>query len=159
MTQITIALDGMGGDVGPDVVVPAALQALKATDGAVRLILVGQEDVLSAQLAKLKAKGHPGIVIRHASQLVSMDEPPAQALRVKKDSSMRVAMDLVKDGRGYLPNGTMTKGGRHSGAKLARGARVARQLNRALTKIGRPARSTARSWTSRSPVVWATRGT
>ncbi|RUQ38227.1 MAG: phosphate acyltransferase PlsX [Candidatus Competibacteraceae bacterium] len=98
MTQITIALDGMGGDVGPDVVVPAALQALKATDGAVRLILVGQEDVLSAQLAKLKAKGHPGIVIRHASQLVSMDEPPAQALRVKKDSSMRVAINLVKQG-------------------------------------------------------------
>ncbi|HOB60713.1 MAG TPA: phosphate acyltransferase PlsX [Candidatus Competibacteraceae bacterium] len=98
MTQITIALDGMGGDVGPDVIVPAALQALKATDGAVRLILVGQEDVLSAQLAKLKAKGHPGIVIRHASQLVSMDEPPAQALRVKKDSSMRVAINLVKQG-------------------------------------------------------------
>ena len=61
MTQITIALDGMGGDVGPDVIVPAALQALKATDGAVRLILVGQEDVLSAQLAKLKAKGHQQI--------------------------------------------------------------------------------------------------
>lgn len=98
MTQMTIALDGMGGDIGPDVVVPAALQVLKATDAAVRLILVGQEDVLSAQLAKLKAKGHPGIVIRHASQLVSMDESPAQALRVKKDSSMRVAINLVKQG-------------------------------------------------------------
>lgn len=98
MTQMTIALDGMGGDIGPDVVVPAALQVLEATDAAVRLILVGQEDVLSAQLAKLKAKGHPGIVIRHASQLVSMDESPAQALRVKKDSSMRVAINLVKQG-------------------------------------------------------------
>jgi glycerol-3-phosphate acyltransferase PlsX len=95
---LTIALDGMGGDIGPDVVVPAALRALKAAGDSVRLILVGQEDVLSAQLVKLKAKGNPQIVIRHASQLVNMDESPAQALRVKKDSSMRVAINLVKQG-------------------------------------------------------------
>ena len=56
---------------------------------ALRLILVGQEDVLSAALFRFKAGGHPRIVIRHASQLVSMGESPAQALRVKKDSSMR----------------------------------------------------------------------
>ena len=79
---ITIALDGMGGDIGPNAVVPAALRVLKAADDTVRLILVGQEDVLSAQLARHKAKGHPQIVIRHASQLISMDESPAQALRV-----------------------------------------------------------------------------
>jgi len=95
---LTIALDGMGGDIGPDVVVPAALRVLKTSDDALRLILVGQEDVLSACLTRLKAKGHPQIVIRHASQLVSMDESPAQALRVKKDSSMRVAINLVKQG-------------------------------------------------------------
>ena len=95
---LTIALDGMGGDVGPDVVVPAALRALKTTGNTLRLILVGQEDVLSARLAKLKAEGHPQLVVRHASQLVSMDESPAQALRVKKDSSMRVAINLVKQG-------------------------------------------------------------
>ena len=92
---LTIAVDGMGGDIGPPVVVPAALRVLKATGDAVRLILVGQEDVLSAQLTKLKAKGHPQILIRHASQLVNMDESPAQALRVKKDSSMRVAINPV----------------------------------------------------------------
>ncbi|HRD48980.1 MAG: phosphate acyltransferase PlsX [Candidatus Competibacter sp.] len=95
---LTIALDGMGGDIGPHMVVPAALRVLNAAGAAVRLILVGQEDVLSAQLAKHKAKGHPQIVIRHASQLVNMDESPAQALRVKKDSSMRVAINLVKQG-------------------------------------------------------------
>ncbi|CDH43377.1 MAG: phosphate acyltransferase PlsX [Candidatus Competibacteraceae bacterium] len=95
---LTIAVDGMGGDIGPPVVVPAALRVLKATGDAVRLILVGQEDVLSAQLTKLKAKGHPQILIRHASQLVNMDESPAQALRVKKDSSMRVAINLIKQG-------------------------------------------------------------
>jgi glycerol-3-phosphate acyltransferase PlsX len=95
---LTIALDGMGGDIGPEVVVPAALRVLKTSEDALRLILVGQEDVLSACLTRLKAKDHPQIVIRHASQLVSMDESPAQALRVKKDSSMRVAINLVKQG-------------------------------------------------------------
>lgn len=99
MTQPhTIALDGMGGDAGPDVVVPAALRVLHDGDKNLRLILVGQEDVLSAKLRELKARNHPQIVIRHASQLVNMDEPPAQALRVKKDSSMRVAINLVKQG-------------------------------------------------------------
>ena len=94
----TIALDGMGGDAGPDVVVPAALRVLQDSDKSLRVILVGQEDVLSAKLVELKARNHPQIVIRHASQLVNMDEPPAQALRVKKDSSMRVAINLVKQG-------------------------------------------------------------
>jgi glycerol-3-phosphate acyltransferase PlsX len=94
----TIALDGMGGDAGPDMVVPAALRVLEESGENLRMILVGQEDVLAAKLAKLKARNHPRIVIRHASQLVNMDEPPAQALRVKKDSSMRVAINLVKQG-------------------------------------------------------------
>jgi len=88
----------MGGDIGPDVIVPAALRVLKASGDALRLILVGQENVLLAGLARLKATGHPYIDIRHASQLVSMDESPAQALRAKKDSSMRVAINLVKQG-------------------------------------------------------------
>lgn len=94
----TIALDGMGGDAGPDMVVPAALRVLEESNENLRMILVGQEDVLAAKLVKLKAKNHPCIIIRHASQLVNMDEPPAQALRVKKDSSMRVAINLVKQG-------------------------------------------------------------
>jgi glycerol-3-phosphate acyltransferase PlsX len=94
----TIALDGMGGDAGPDTVVPAALRVLQDTDESLRVILVGQEDVLAAKLTALKARNHSRIVIRHASQLVNMDEPPAQALRVKKDSSMRVAINLVKQG-------------------------------------------------------------
>ena len=88
----------MGGDIGPEVVVPAALQVLKTSGSALRLILVGQEDVLSACLASHKSQSHPQIVIRHASQLVSMDESPSQALRAKKDSSMRVAINLVKQG-------------------------------------------------------------
>ncbi|MBL8258996.1 MAG: phosphate acyltransferase PlsX [Candidatus Competibacteraceae bacterium] len=99
MTEpLTIALDGMGGDAGADVVVPAALRALREAGESLRLILVGQENVLSEALVRSKAKGHPHLLVRHASQLVSMDESPAQALRAKKDSSMRVAINLVKQG-------------------------------------------------------------
>ncbi|CDI04191.1 putative Phosphate acyltransferase (plsX) [Candidatus Competibacter denitrificans Run_A_D11] len=95
---LTIALDGMGGDIGPDVVVPAALRVLETAGDSVRLILVGQEDALVGRLRQAKAGSDPRLVVRHASQLVSMDESPAQALRVKKDSSMRVAINLVKQG-------------------------------------------------------------
>ncbi|MDS4041254.1 MAG: phosphate acyltransferase PlsX [Candidatus Competibacter sp.] len=127
---VTIALDGMGGDVGPDMIVPAALRALKTSGDALRLVLVGQEDVLAARLAKLKARGHPGIVIRHASQLVSMDESPAQALRVKKDSSMRVAINLVKQGEA---DACVSAG--NTGALMA----TARFVLKTLPGIDRPA--------------------
>lgn len=95
---LTIALDGMGGDIGPDVVVPAALRVLETAGDAVRLILVGQEDVLASRLRQANAGSDQRLIVRHASQLVNMDESPAQALRVKKDSSMRVAINLVKQG-------------------------------------------------------------
>ena len=127
---LTIALDGMGGDLGPGVVVPAALRVLKAASAAVRLILVGQEDILSARLDQLKASGHPGIVIRHASQLVNMDESPAQALRVKKDSSMRVAINLVKQGEA---DACVSAG--NTGALMA----TARFVLKTLPGIDRPA--------------------
>ncbi|MDS4027686.1 MAG: phosphate acyltransferase PlsX [Candidatus Contendobacter sp.] len=127
---LTIALDGMGGDIGPDVVVPAALRVLKTASGSVRLILVGQEDILSARLTQLKANGHPGIVIRHASQLVKMDESPAQALRVKKDSSMRVAINLVKQGEA---DACVSAG--NTGALMA----TARFVLKTLPGIDRPA--------------------
>ena len=127
---LTIALDGMGGDIGPEVVVPAALRVLNIASDRVRLILVGQEDILSARLAQLKAKGHPGIVIRHASQLVNMDESPAQALRVKKDSSMRVAINLVKQGEA---DACVSAG--NTGALMA----TARFVLKTLPGIDRPA--------------------
>jgi len=127
---LTIALDGMGGDIGPDVVVLAAVRVLATTGNALRLILVGQEDVLSAKLAQLKAKSHPHLVIRHASQLVSMDEAPAQALRVKKDSSMRVAINLVKQGEA---DACVSAG--NTGALMA----TARFVLKTLPGIDRPA--------------------
>jgi len=94
---VTIALDGMGGDFGPPVVVPAALRALEQDDG-LSVILVGDETILKTALEHCKAAGNNRLKIHHASQKVGMDEAPSSALRNKKDSSMRVAIDLVKNG-------------------------------------------------------------
>ena len=127
---LTIALDGMGGDIGPDVVVPAALNVLTTTDTPLKLILVGQQPVLAAKLTALKAADHPAISIHHASQTVAMNEPPAQALRLKKDSSMRVAIDLVKQGQA---DACVSAG--NTGALMA----TARFVLKTLPGIDRPA--------------------
>ena len=95
--SITIAVDAMGGDAGAAVCVPASIQFVRRQEG-VRIILVGQREVLEPLAAT--AGGLPaGVEIRDARQVVGMDEPPAEALRKKKDSSMRVAVDLVKEGQ------------------------------------------------------------
>lgn len=96
--MIHIALDAMGGDIGPAVVVPAACVAV-ADDPSLVLTLVGDEATITQHLKSSKIKvGMDRIKIHHASEVVEMDEPPALALRNKKDSSMRVAIDLVKAG-------------------------------------------------------------
>ena len=87
----------MGGDHGLHVTVPAALE-FQARLADVEIVLVGPEDALQAELAAHGASPGPRRRLRAASQLVAMDEPPAQALRYKKDSSMRVAVNLVKSG-------------------------------------------------------------
>ncbi len=92
----TIAIDAMGGDIGLDASVPAALEC--AAGGDLKLILVGQEALLHDKLKALGGHGHPAITVRHAPQTVAMNESPSQALRLKKDSSMRVAINLVKQG-------------------------------------------------------------
>ena len=95
---VTIALDAMGGDHGAEVVVPAAVRASQVHDG-LRLILVGDEEIIGQQLraAGAEADGER-LRVQHASQVVEMDDLPSQALRGKKDSSMRVAINLVKQG-------------------------------------------------------------
>lgn len=95
---VTIALDAMGGDNGPKIVVPAALRVLSEYKGKVRLILVGDEKLLRRSLRLLRAPNDPNLVIHHATQVVTMDEPPSSAVRHKRDSSMRVALNLVKNG-------------------------------------------------------------
>jgi glycerol-3-phosphate acyltransferase PlsX len=94
--KITIALDAMGGDRGPKEIVPAALFSLtKHPD--LNLILVGQEDILEKILSDNGKKTGNQLSIHHASEVVEMHESPSSAMRNKKDSSMRVAIDLVKE--------------------------------------------------------------
>ena len=97
MRPICISLDAMGGDHGVDTVVPGAIRAVERYPG-IELILVGDRAILEPRLAKAPAAVRARLRVRHASQTVAMDEPAADALRKKKDSSMRVAIDLVKDG-------------------------------------------------------------
>ena len=93
----TIALDAMGGDHGIPVVVAAAKRILTQFHD-IRLILVGDEAALSTELEKAGLSLSEKLSLKHASQSVDMDESPALALRNKKDSSMRVAINLVKSG-------------------------------------------------------------
>lgn len=93
----SISLDAMGGDFGPPVVVPAAIAALQKFSD-IELVLVGDQQEITHQLESVGRKQDPRCRIHHTTQVVTMDEPPAQALRGKKDSSMRVAINLVKSG-------------------------------------------------------------
>lgn len=86
----------MGGDHGPSVTIPAAISFVKREPDA-ELILVGQEAVIQSVLKKHKAADHPRLSVRHASEVVTMDDSIEVALRRKKDSSMRVAVTLVKE--------------------------------------------------------------
>ena len=127
MQPITIALDAMGGDHGPPVVVPAAVRAIERID-RLEAILVGDSRVLEEALT---GRGPPDRVrIHHAAEQVGMDESPAQALRAKKDSSMRVALDLVASGEA---DACISAG--NTGALLA----IARFVLKTLPGIDRPA--------------------
>ena len=95
--SVRIAVDCMGGDHGPAVTVPAAIRFLGANEGA-EMILVGLEDSIRRQLERVGTAERDRVFVRHAPEVVQMDEPPAAALRGKRESSMRVAIDLVKAG-------------------------------------------------------------
>ncbi|MBI4356856.1 MAG: phosphate acyltransferase PlsX [Gammaproteobacteria bacterium] len=95
---LTIAIDAMGGDHGPSVTVPASLKVL-ATTSHVNLILVGDQSAILRILSAEKERWSNRITIHPTTQVVEMDEPPARALRTKGDSSMRVAIDLVQQGK------------------------------------------------------------
>ena len=97
LTNLTIALDMMGGDYGPRSSIPAAVCAVNA-HANLTLILCGNEQVITNQLESLDSLSHPRLIIRHCSEVVTNACEPALAVRSKKDSSMRVALDLVKSG-------------------------------------------------------------
>ncbi|GAB4276846.1 MAG: phosphate acyltransferase PlsX [Methylomicrobium sp.] len=87
----------MGGDHGPEVTIPASLDRLR-DNPRLKLILVGDENVIRNHVSEALAEFGDRLSIRHASQCVGMDESPSKALKNKKDSSMRVAINLVRDG-------------------------------------------------------------
>ncbi len=126
---VCIALDGMGGDHGPDVVVPAAVDAVE-DNPTLNLILVGDRGLLTAALSKMDRGDHSRISIEHATQRVEMSDLPSQALRNKKDSSMRVAINLVKSG---VANACVSAG--NTGALMA----TSRFVLKMLPGIDRPA--------------------
>lgn len=95
-----MAVDAMGGDHGPHVTVPAALAYL-SRNPEINIVLVGLEPAIEAELRARKASVGPRLRVRHAGEVVTMDDPPALALRNKKDSSMRVTIDLVKSGEAH----------------------------------------------------------
>jgi glycerol-3-phosphate acyltransferase PlsX len=95
--SLTIAIDAMGGDFGHQVTIPASLKCLKENSN-LKIILVGDQAVLDKLLADDLVKFKNRLSVKHASQQVEMDEKPQNALRGKKDSSMRVAINLVRDG-------------------------------------------------------------
>ena len=97
MKNITIAIDAMGGDHGLKVVIPACVRAARHNPD-LKLLLVGDQNQVNTHLKKFSVNSNQFSVV-HASEVVAMDELPSQAMRNKKDSSMRVAINLVKEGR------------------------------------------------------------
>lgn len=128
-SQVTISLDCMGGDFGPSVVVAAALDALSKYKH-LSTILVGDEKRIQQELGNQAAKFSSRITIQHTTQVVGSDEAPSKALRGKKDSSMRVAINLVKDGKAQA---SVSAG--NTGALMA----TARFVLKTLPGINRPA--------------------
>ena len=126
---VTLSIDAMGGDHGHSVTVAAALQALHEHH-SLQLILVGDEPTLRKALKPFQRTVDRRLTIQHASEVVGMDEQPSKALRGKKDSSMRVAINLVKEGRAQA----MVSAG-NTGALMA----TAKFVLKTLPGIDRPA--------------------
>lgn len=127
--DVTLAIDTMGGDHGPHVTIPAALAALKRHE-QLNIVLVGLADAIRMELKAHGAVENPRLRIHHASEVVAMDESPQSALKNKKDSSMRVAINLVKSGEA---NACVSAG--NTGALMA----TARFVLKTLPGIDRPA--------------------
>jgi glycerol-3-phosphate acyltransferase PlsX len=127
--DITIAIDAMGGDHGTRVTVPAAVAYLKKhPDDTV--VLVGMSDVIETELSKLRFTDRSRLRVHATTEVVGMDESPQSALRGKKDSSMRVSINLVKNGEA---SACVSAG--NTGALMA----TARYVLKTLPGIDRPA--------------------
>lgn len=130
--MVTIALDAMGGDHFPRAEVEGALQAAKTV--GVRVILVGREEVIRKELDRHFGWQQLPIEIRHASEQITMEESAGKAVRSKKDSSIRVASRLVRDG---IAQGVVSAG--NTGAVMA----TAKLTQGMLPGVDRPALASA----------------
>ena len=115
-----IAVDAMGGDYAPQIPVEGAV--LAAREFNTHVVLVGKKEPIQIELSKYDTEQLP-ITIKHASEIIGMDESPSDSLRKKKDSSIRVAFELVKDGEAQA---VVSAG--NSGAVLAAGIYVLKKL-------------------------------
>lgn len=100
---IRISIDAMGGDFGPEVTVAAAARAL-ASHASLELVLVGDEARVLPELSRHGLVHHPRTDFEHAPQVVEMHERPSAALRGKRESSMRRAIDKVRAGKPRPPS-------------------------------------------------------
>ena len=119
----------MGGDHGLPVTIPASISFVKSHAEA-ELVLVGREDAIRAELAKYNVANHPRLIVKNASEVVEMDDPVEVAMRRKRDSSMRVAIELVKSGE---VQSCLSAG--NTGALMA----ISRYVLRTLPGVDRPA--------------------
>ena len=130
--MIRIAVDAMGGDFGPVVTIPASLVFL-ASHADASLVVVGQTLVLAAHPQYAQLRAHTRCQILEASEVVTMDDPIEVALRRKKNSSMRITVNQVKDG---VAQAAVSAG--NTGALMA----IARYVLKTMDGIDRPAIAT-----------------
>jgi phosphate acyltransferase len=140
--MVTIAVDAMGGDDAPKAEVEGAIRAARSL--GVRVILVGKQDIVRAELDRHENIADLPIEVLHASEQITMDDSAAKAMRNKRDSSIRVAARLVRDG---LADGVVSAG--NTGAVMA----TVKTVQGMLPGVDRPALASAFPTVKGTPVV------
>ena len=140
--MVTIAVDAMGGDHAPEAEVEGAVRAAKAYQ--VQIVLVGREELVQKELARYEDSMGLPIKVVHASEVVTMEDSAAKAMRNKRDSSIRVAARLVRDG---TVQGLVSAG--NTGAVMA----TAKTVQGMVHGVDRPALSTVFPTVKGTPVV------
>jgi glycerol-3-phosphate acyltransferase PlsX len=140
--MVTIAVDAMGGDHAPEAEVEGAVRAAKAYQ--VQIVLVGREDLVQKELARYEDSMGLPIKVVHASEVVTMEDSAARAMRSKRDSSIRVASRMVRDG---LVQGLVSAG--NTGAVMA----TAKTVQGMVHGVDRPALSAVFPTVKGTPVV------
>jgi phosphate acyltransferase len=140
--MVTIAVDAMGGDHAPKAEVEGAIQAARALP--VRVILVGREEIVHQELAQHNGWKRLPIEVHNATEVVTMEDSAAKAVRTKRDSSIRVASRLVRDG---IAHGLVSAG--NTGAIMA----TAKMVQGMVPGVDRPALASAFPTVKSKPVV------